>query len=224
MDAPVSLTQVNPAAMDTPVSATLSTLQLWMLQCQWHCQPCIYWCSSVNDTVNPAAMDAPVSVTLSTLQLWMLRCQWHCQPCSYGCSSASYTANPVAMDAPLSVTLPTLQVWILQCQWHWQPCSYGRSSVSDTGASIAAVLTRLSIIHSSLAAQLCWSHNLLDYHAGLWRPHNGHVCLGLENAWQVILSVRLPNHICAHCHGNYSIRSYSMTMVPVTKIGIILFM
>ena len=94
---------VNPAAMDAPVSVRLSTLQLWMLQCQWDCQPCSYGCSSVSETVNPAAMDAPVSVTLSTLQLWMLQCQWDCQPCSYGCSSVSDTVNPAAMDAPVSV-------------------------------------------------------------------------------------------------------------------------
>ena len=49
---------VNPAAMDAPVSMTLSA--------------CSYGCSNVNDTVNPVAMDAPVLVTLATLQLWML--------------------------------------------------------------------------------------------------------------------------------------------------------
>ena len=96
---------VNPAAMDAPVSVRLSTLQLWMLQYQWHCQCCSYGCSSVSDTVNPAAMDAPISVTLSILQLWMLR------------SSVSDTVNPAAMDAPVSVTLSILQLWMFQCQW-----------------------------------------------------------------------------------------------------------
>ena len=54
-----------------------SNLQLWMIQCDWHCQSCSYGCSSVNDSVNPAVMDAPVSVTLSTLQQWMLKAQWY---------------------------------------------------------------------------------------------------------------------------------------------------
>ena len=113
MDAPVSVTQVSPAAMEAPVSLTLSTLQLWMLQCHWHCQPCSYGCTSVSDTASPAAMDAPVSVTLSALQLWMLQCQWHYQPCSYGCPSVSDTVSPAAMDAPVSVTQSTLQLWML---------------------------------------------------------------------------------------------------------------
>ena len=93
-----------------------------MLQCQWHCQPCSYGCSSVNDTVNPATMNVPVSMTLLILQLWMLQCQWHCQPCSYGCSSVCDIVNPAAMDAPVSMTvmtLSTLQLWMLQCQLHW---------------------------------------------------------------------------------------------------------
>ena len=47
---------VSPVAMDAPVSVTLSTMQLWMLQCQWHCQLCSYGCS---------------------LQLWILQCHWH---------------------------------------------------------------------------------------------------------------------------------------------------
>ena len=125
---------------------TLSTLQLWMLQCQWHCPPCSYGCSSVSDTVNPAAMEAPVSMILSTLQLWMLQCQWHCQPCSYGCSSVSDTCqpcsyggsivndtvNPAVMDALVSVTLSRLQLWMLQCQWHWSIHNCRVDSISTT--------------------------------------------------------------------------------------------
>ena len=110
----------------------LSTFHQWSLECQWHCQPCTYGCSSVSDTVNPAPMDAPVSVTLSILHLWMLQCQWHCQPCTFGCSSVSNTVNPAPMDDPVSVTLSTLHLWMIQCQWHCQPCTYGGSSVSDT--------------------------------------------------------------------------------------------
>ena len=121
---------VYPAAMDAPVSMALSTLQLWMLQCQWHGRHCSYGCSSVSGMVNPAAMDAPVSVAWSTLQLWMLQCQWHGQPCSYGCSSVSGMVNPAAMDVPVSAAWSRLQLWMLQCQWHGQHCSYGCPSVN----------------------------------------------------------------------------------------------
>ena len=55
---------VNPAAMDAPVSVTLSTLQLWMLQCQWHWG--IHSCraDSVTDTGASIAAGLTVSLTL----------------------------------------------------------------------------------------------------------------------------------------------------------------
>ena len=106
------------------MSVTLSTLQLWTLQCKWHCQPCKYGCSSVSDTAKPADMDAPVPLTLSTLQLWMLQCQWHSHSYRYGCSSITNTVKHAAMVAPVSVTLSTLHIWMPQYQWHCQPCRY----------------------------------------------------------------------------------------------------
>ena len=65
---------VIPAAMDAPVSVTLTTLQLWMFQCHGQRQSCSHGCSSVTDAVSPAAMDDPVTMTVSILQLWMLQC------------------------------------------------------------------------------------------------------------------------------------------------------
>ena len=146
---------VYPAAMDAPVSMALSTLQLWMLQCQWHGRHCSYGCSSVSGMVNPAAMDAPVSVAWSTLQLWMLQCQWHGQHCSYGCSSVSGMVNPAAMDVPVSVAWSTQQLWMFQCQRHGQDCSYGCSSVSgmvNTAAMDAPV--SMSISEDCMAIRL----------------------------------------------------------------------
>ena len=66
---------INPAVMDAPVSVTLSTLQLWMLQCQWHYQPCSYGCSSVSDTgasitaVLISAIDTGASITAYLTQI-----------------------------------------------------------------------------------------------------------------------------------------------------------
>ena len=137
-----------------------STLHLWMLQCHWHSQPCIYGCSSITDTANLASMDAPVSMTLSILQLWMLQCHWHNQPCSYGCFSVIDTINLAAMDAPVSLTQSTLQLWMLQCHWHNQPCSYGCFSVIDT-TNLAAMDAPVSLTQSTLQLWMlqCHWHN-----------------------------------------------------------------
>ena len=91
-----SISQGQPFRTLWMLLCPVSTLQLWMLQCRWHCQPFSYGCFSVSDTVNPSAMDASVSVTLSTLQLWMFQCHWHCQRFSYGCSSVSDTGASIA--------------------------------------------------------------------------------------------------------------------------------
>ena len=144
MDASVSVTvAIYAPSMDVPessdtsqpysygcsgVSDTALTLQLWMLQCQWH-------------SINPTAMDAPVSVTQH-------------QPYSYGCSSVTdkvnlavmvvpmsvTQVNHTAMDAPLSLTISTLQLWMLHYHWQYQPYSCGCFSAIDTGASTAAGL------------------------------------------------------------------------------------
>ena len=131
---------VNHAAINDPVSVSLSTLQLWMPQCQG------------DISINLAAMDAPVSVTLSTLQLWMLQCHWHCQPCSFGCSNVSDIVDPALssygyFSVRLSVTLSTLQLWMLQCQWHCEPCSFECSSVNPAAmdAPVSMTLSTLQL-------------------------------------------------------------------------------
>ena len=123
---------IKSAAMDAPVLVALSSRQLWMPQCQWHCQLCSYGCCSIRDTINSETMGAQVLKTLPMLQLWMLLCQGHCQHCNNGCSSIRDTLNSTAMDAPVSVTLSTLQLWMLQCHWHCHHCSYGCASVTGT--------------------------------------------------------------------------------------------
>ena len=126
-----------------------------MLQCQSHCQPCSYRCSSVSHTVNPEAMDAPVSVTQSTLQLQTLQCQSYCQPCSYRCSSVSLTVNRGAIGAPLSVTPSTMHHDPLDL-WHHQVETSSVSLLQKLGIKdITAVLHPLEMVRTCTSC-----HNL----------------------------------------------------------------